>query len=288
MQLIEEFHHWLAADGKMAKTLESYTGDLRTFLAWKRERNRSEEKLSRKDILDYKQYLLNTGYAVNTINKKINSLRSYNQFLLEREELDEMIVHPEKDRVKIANGSGNNVDVFDESEIESILSYVREETSQRNQMIVHLLLYTGIRVTELVNIKLNDLDLMAGELKVVGKGGKYREIPLNAKVKQSIRNYLSTERKENKHSNSDYLILTQRSPQAHRDTINYMLNGIAEELGIEIYPHKFRHTTFTRLVKKGADIATVSELAGHSSIETTHEYYLKTTKEEKLQAVELL
>ena len=130
MQLVKEFHHWLVQDGKMAKTLESYTGDLRTFLAWKRERNRVTEKLTRKDILDYKQYLLNTGYAVNTINKKINSLRSYNQFLIEKEELDEMIVEPEKDRVKIANGSGNNVDVFDEKEIESILSYVGEETSQ--------------------------------------------------------------------------------------------------------------------------------------------------------------
>ena len=70
MQLIKQFYHWLVEDGKMAKTLDSYTGDLRCFLAWKRDRNRTAEKLTRKDILDYKQYLLNTGYAVNKSTRR--------------------------------------------------------------------------------------------------------------------------------------------------------------------------------------------------------------------------
>ena len=143
-------------------------------------------------------------------------------------------------------------------------------------------------MSELVNIKLSDINLKAKELKVVGKGCKYREIPLKDKVRDSIKDYIRKERSKNKHSNSNYLILTQRSPYSHRDTINFALKNIGEKLKIKIYPHKFRHTIFTRLIKKGVDISTVSELAGHASIETTHEYYLNTTKEEKIQAVELL
>ena len=185
LEVVEEFRDWLLSDGKMAKTLESYTGDVAGFLEWLREGGRYEDSFGRRDLTRYKTHLLEAGYAVNTINKKVNSLRSFNQYMLDVGEMDEMVVDPKRDRVKIARGSGGSIDTFSGEEIERILDHVEKEgVSRRDRMVVHLLLYTGVRVSELVNIRLDDLDLLSGELEVVGKGGKYREIPLNSKVKR--------------------------------------------------------------------------------------------------------
>ncbi|MCK8816019.1 tyrosine-type recombinase/integrase [Natroniella sulfidigena] len=288
MEILREYQNWLKEDAKTDKTIENYRTDVKGFLEWIGSKV-DLEQLRRADFRNYFHHLRERAFAVSTINKKVNSLRSFNDYLLEEEIISKKLVYPEKDRIKIAKGSNSNIEIFSADEVERILSYLdREEISQRDRMIVHLLLYTGIRVGELVEIRLKHLDLLVGELKVVGKGSKYREIPLNQKVRKSIRSYLQEERNNSKYKESDYLILTQRSPKAHRDTINNLLNKIGDEVDLKVYPHKFRHTCFTILIRKGVDIATVSELAGHSSIETTHRYYLSTSKEEKAKAVELL
>jgi integrase/recombinase XerD len=200
------------------------------------------------------------------------------------------VIKPGKDRIKIAGGSDNSVEVYTKEELEKILSAVDAEgVILRNKLIVYLLLYTGVRVSELVNIKLTDIDLLTGELKIIGKGNKYREIPLKQKLKKVLKSYLNTERKENKHAeDSQYLLLTERSPKMHRDTVNYVLRKLCKNYNFKAYPHKFRNTTFTLLIKKGVDISTISHLAGHASIETTNKYYLNTSKEEKAAAVSLL
>lgn len=288
--VLENFKHWLRLDGKSKKTIENYSLDISQFLTWITERNINLGKISREHILNYKVEIMNSGLAVVTVNKKINSLRSFNDFLIEKEINLERVIKPGKDRIKIAGGSENNVDVYSNEELEKILSAVdEEEVSTRNKLIVYLLLYTGVRVSELVNIKISDFDLLTGELKIVGKGNKYREIPMNQKLKKALKRYLNKGREENKHAeDSQYLLLTERSPKMHRDTVNYVLRKIGEDFNFGIYPHKFRHTIFTQLLAKGVDISTISALAGHNSIETTNKYYLNSSKEEKAAAVSLL
>lgn len=289
-KVLEDFKQWLRLDGKSKKTIENYSLDISQFLTWITERNINLGEISREHILNYKVEIMNSGLAVVTVNKKINSLRSFNDFLIEEKINIKRVIKPAKDRIKIAGGSDNNVDVYNNEELEKILSAVDgEEVTIRNKLIVYLLLYTGVRVSELVNIKISDIDILTGELKIIGKGNKYREIPLNKKLKKVLKNYLNTERKENKHAEeSQYLLLTERSSKMHRDTVNYVLRKIGGNLDFKINPHKFRHTTFTLLIKKGVDITTISHLAGHASIETTNKYYLNSSKEEKAAAVSLL
>ncbi|WP_347877185.1 MULTISPECIES: tyrosine-type recombinase/integrase [Halanaerobium] len=289
-KVLEDFKQWLRLDGKSKKTIENYSLDIGQFLSWITERNINLGEISREHILNYKVEIMNSGLAVVTVNKKINSLRSFNDFLIEKEINLERVIKPGKDRIKIAGGSENNVDVYSNEELEKILSAVdEEEVTLRNKLIVYLLLYTGVRVSELVNIRIPDFDLLTGELKIIGKGNKYREIPLNQKLKKVLKSYLNKERKENKHAeDSQYLLLTERSPKMHRDTVNYVLRKIGKDLDFKLNPHKFRHTTFTLLLAKGVDITTISALAGHNSIETTNKYYLNTSKEEKAAAVSLL
>jgi len=289
-KVLEDFKQWLRLDGKSKKTIENYSLDIGQFLIWITENKIELDEISREDILNYKVEIMNSGLAVVTVNKKINSLRSFNDFLIEKEINIKRVIKPAKDRIKIAGGSGNNVDVYSNEELEKILSAVNEEeVTLRNKLIVYLLLYTGIRVSELVNIKISDIDLLTGELNIVGKGNKYREIPINQKLKKVLKSYLNTERNENKQAeDSPYLLLTERSPKMHRDTVNYVLRKIGKDLDFKMNPHKFRHTTFTLLIKKGVDISTISHLAGHASIETTNKYYLHTNREEKAAAISLL
>ena len=106
------------------------------------------------------------------------------------------------------------------------------------------------------------------QLHAVGKGCKIREVPLRSEVVEVAKEYMNTERREHKFSDSEYLLLTQRSGKMDRDAVNKLLNKHGEYLAITMRPHKFRHTFCTRLLIVGVPLTTVSKLAGHSSIQT--------------------
>lgn len=151
-----------------------------------------------------------------------------------------------------------------------------------------MLLYTGVRVSELVEIKIADIDFLTNQLIVIGKGGKRREIGLRQDVLRLVRGYMKEERSESVFSHSEYLLVSQRAEKMHRDAIRDWLAKISKELGFHLHPHLFRHTFCTRLLKKGVDLTTVSKLAGHATVSMTAKYYIQTTKQEKMDAVNLL
>lgn len=290
-QIVTDFEESLVADGKAAKTLESYVGDIRAFLQWLESKgNVFGGNLKRFHVTSYRNYLVQEGYEVNTINKKVNSLQSFNQFLIDKEYLTEQIVDLKKDKVKVAAGSEAEVEVFTDAEIEKLLFYIQlEEVTSRDRLIILMLLYTGVRVSELVNVKLKDIDVLAMNLTVAwGKGGKRREVPLKNEVIEAIKEFLEGERKDNKFADSEYLILTNRSAKMDRDAVNRLLNRMEIKLSIRMHPHKFRHTFCTRLLKRGVELTTVAKLAGHASIQTTASFYINTSQKDKREAVELL
>ncbi|WP_411682652.1 tyrosine-type recombinase/integrase [Clostridium thailandense] len=195
-----------------------------------------------------------------------------------------------KDKVKVAAGSEEEVEVFTDAEIEKLLFYIQsEELTSRDRLIILLLLYTGVRVSELVNINLKDIDVLAMNLTIAwGKGGKRREVPLKGEVIDALKEYLEGERKDSKFADSEYLILTNRSLKMDRDAVNKLLSKMEKKPGIRMHPHKFRHTFCTRLLKKGVELTTVAKLAGHASIQTTARFYINTSQKDKRDAVELL
>src|SRR5665647_1251230 len=166
---VSSFEETLVADGKAPKTVESYTGDIRAFLIWLETKgNIFTGNLKRFHITSYKNYLVQNNYEINTINKKINSLQSFNQFLMDRGYLTEQVVDLKKDKVKLAAGSEKEVEVFTDDEVEKLLFFIQgENILSRDRLIVLLLLYTGVRVSELVNIKLRDVDLLSMNLTIV-------------------------------------------------------------------------------------------------------------------------
>jgi integrase/recombinase XerD len=287
---IAKFEQWLFTEGKAAKTIESYVNDVKGFQSYLQEKLRDVPVLSRFSFVRYKEYLMKEHYAVSTINKKINSLKVYNDFLRTKGIVNESFIQLKRDRIKIAAGSEDNVEALSDEQVEQLLFYVENsnKVSTRNKLIVYLLLYTGVRVSELVGIRITDIDFLTSQLTVIGKGGKRREIGLRQDVLQLVRYYMKEERSESNFRHSDYLLVSQRAEKMHRDAARDWLAKISKELGFKLHPHLFRHTFCTRLLKKGVDLTTVSKLAGHSSTSMTTRYYIQTTKQEKMDAVNLL
>ncbi|OXS24871.1 MAG: integrase [Acetobacterium sp. MES1] len=278
-------------DGKGSATIASYTGDIQGFIHWLKEKKLPfDGKLTRLSITSYRKHLQEANYRINTINKKVNSLHSFNHFLIAAGYCQEMVVHPKRDKIKVANGSEAEVVVFSEDEVERLLFHLenKEQVALRDKTLVYILLYAGLRVGELVNLKIQDLDLLTMSLKVVGKGGKYREVPLKPEVAEIIKTYMESDRKESPYAKSCQLFVTQRSGKMDTDTVNKVLKKLGKSLNMTIFPHKFRHTFCTRLLKKGVDLTTVAKLAGHANIQTTASYYINTSREDKQEAVGLL
>ena len=287
-EIIAEFEQYLVNDGKAKKTLHSYLGDVKGFIQWIEGKGITfRGHFSNLHITGYKKFLMDNKYKVNTVNKKINSLQAFNHFLISTKRMDQLAANLKRDKIKIAMGSEQEIAVFSEEEVERILFYV-DNSSYRNKLIIYLLLFTGLRVSELVNIKLKDMDLLGMQLTILGKGGKQREVPLKQEVVEAAKEYLEKERKNSKQVNSEYLLLTQRAGKMDRDAVNKLLKRMSKELGIPMYPHKYRHTFCTMLIKRGVDLTTVAKLAGHAGIQTTAKFYISTSKKDKQEAVNLL
>ncbi|WP_430885862.1 tyrosine-type recombinase/integrase [Fusibacter sp. JL216-2] len=289
MSTIKTFEDHLRQDGKSEKTIESYIGDLRGLETFLQERDMElGGALNRFAINSYRTMLLESDYEPTTINKKINSFASYNRFLIEKNTMAEMVVDYKRDRVKIAKGSEKPVEVYDEKLTDRLLLYIEDNVNVRDKVIVQLLYYTGVRVSELCSIRIKDIDFLTHQLKVCGKGGKFREVPLKPEVVESIKDYLVA-RQNHKYYDSEYLLLGQRGAVG-RDAINNMLVSLTKKgnFSERLKPHTFRHTFCTRLINKGVPLTTVSKLAGHAHIETTAKFYVSCSRKEKEHAVSLL
>ena len=174
-EVILAYETYLMEEGKVESTIDSYVGDIRGFLEFLESKKVSfRGNLTRLYITSYKIHLTENGYSINTINKKINSLHSFNFFLVSKNLCTEKVVYPNKDKIKIARGSEGEIEVFSDEEVQSILFHIEERSrvSHRDKAVILILLYTGLRVGELVNLKIKDIDLLTMNVQVVGKGGK--------------------------------------------------------------------------------------------------------------------
>ncbi|HVI41322.1 MAG TPA: tyrosine-type recombinase/integrase, partial [Anaerovoracaceae bacterium] len=212
IDFVEKFKRYLQEDGKSTKTIESYVGDIAGFVGYIQNMGvKFQVELKRFYVTSFRGYLIESQYETATINKKINSLQAFNGFLMKNNYTSEIVVDHRKDRMKVAFGSEKQVEVFSENQVERMLFYIQNEynVSKRDRMIILLLMYTGVRVSELCDIRVKSIDFLTGHLKVHGKGGKVREVPLKPEVVESIKEYLA-ERSGSQFSDSECLILGQR------------------------------------------------------------------------------
>ncbi|WP_077214803.1 tyrosine-type recombinase/integrase [Bacillus dakarensis] len=289
-EIIEEYRGWLKVQGKSVATIQTYVQNLKKFFKFIMDHSQVQVSfpLQRVYVIRYKEWLLQQKKQYSTINIQLLSILSFNSFCIHNGYMKEWVVYRKQDCLKDLREK--QVNVLTEEEITRILFYMKSDNRfrLRNECIVLVLLYTGVRVTECINIKLDHINWVYGELTVVGKGKRIRSIPLRTDVLEILKDYVRKDRIDHPHASSPYLFLSQRSPQLSRDAVCEILKGLGRKVNVHLYPHLFRHTFCTRLLKKGADIELVSKLAGHSSVQTTIHYYISYSDDDKRNALNLL
>ncbi|MCC3664830.1 tyrosine recombinase XerC [Staphylococcus haemolyticus] len=224
-----------------------------------------------KDARNYLSYLYSQNLKRTTVSRKISTLRTFYEFWMTQ---DETIINP---FVQLVHPKKENYlpQFFYEEEMEALFETVAKDTKKglRDRVILELLYATGIRVSELVNIQLKDIDMSLPGVKVLGKGNKERFVPFGEFCRQSIEQYLR-EFKPIQHTKHSFLLVNMNGAPITERGVRYVLNDVVKRTAgvTEIHPHKLRHTFATHLLNQGADLRTVQSLLGHVNLSTTGRY----------------
>jgi len=272
---LEDFFHFLRIErGLSANTLKSYGRDLKNYRQYMEEsvKATSWENINRNDIAGFLYMLKDTGKSTATISRHIASIRSFHQFLI-REQLSK------KDpslHIEIPKKERKLPDVLSQQEVEKLLNMKGNKPLEiRNQAMFELLYATGLRVSELITLKVSDLHLTMGFVQCFGKGSKERIVPIGDVAANAVENYLQNARsKLTKNKSEHTLFVNHHGNPLSRQGFWKVLKAAVQKAGIkkEITPHTLRHSFATHLLENGADLRIVQEMLGHSDIATTQIY----------------
>jgi site-specific recombinase XerD len=228
-------------------------------------------------LVEYKKHLQGSGDEVITINRKLASINSFLKYMHQEDIINEVIsvgIIKDKDKKQFKG--------IEDKELWKLRNEIHRSGNQMHICIIEVLLQTGIRVSELVNIKLKDMKISErkGSLQVIGKGNAKRTIPLNKDARKAIEKYLEVRQDDD----SEYLFIGQRG-SIKRNAVNLILNKYGERVQIKITPHMARHTLGYHLVKKQVEITTIQQILGHESIVTTN-LYTRTPEKDMVDALE--
>jgi integrase/recombinase XerC len=282
---VKEFFRYLKVERAYSEeTLIAYSRDIESFFAFLKETGDSDfVKVDYRDVRVYLAYLNNheNNYSRNTISRKIASLRSFYQFLLKQEVIEEnpfSYIHLKKKSIKLPR-------FFYEKEMEALFESVEgsEPLQQRNRALLEVLYGSGLRVSECAGLELTHIDWESGVLFIRGKGNKERYVPFGAYAQEALTTYFEEGRRflMNKFGKEHSFAFVNRLGDPITTTgIEYALNQVIRKssLDSQIHPHMLRHTFATHLLNNGADMRTVQELLGHANLSTT-QIYAHVTKE---------
>ena len=248
-------------------TIKNYCLHITKFFEYLDSNKISYNNLTKDGIIDYLKYLDSQKYANRTISIILSSLRSFYDFLMESKVIETNIfnsVSNPKLEKKLPN-------FLSYEQIRAILDSIPNDDilNIRNKLIIELLYATGIRVSELVNLKVSDIIFSERKIRIFGKGKKERIVYYGDYASIAIDNYLNT-----RNSNNEYLILNKDGNKISVRGIEKIIDkmAITASVNCNVTPHTFRHTFATHLLNEGADIKSVQELLGHSSLNTTEVY----------------
>lgn len=285
IKYITAFFYVLKLEKGLSKnTINSYQSDLKQFLSFIDINNIQLLKVNKNNIQDYIVFLNQQKLAAKSVTRKLSSVKQFFLFLLKQQKIKSnpfnFIVSP-KTKNTIPKP-------LSEKNIEALLSSPNETTSLgfRDKTMFELMYATGIRVSEIIELKLMQLNLNQGTIKVIGKGGKERLIPVGEYANDYLSDYLNYHRhKLLKNKHSQQIFLSNRGASMTRQAFWYCVKKYSAMCGIYPLPspHMLRHSFATHLLNHGADLRVLQLLLGHSSISTTQIYTL--VAKEKLKSI---
>ena len=269
-QNLRSFFNFLIIEKGLSKhTVNAYKTDIKGFIKWINKNNKeSLFNIKVSCVNQYISYLFSLKLKSSSVNRKISSLKSFYLFLLKKKLIRyspfSEVISPKQEKYLPASMS--------ESEVEKLLNSpdASKDIEQRDKAMIEMLYATGMRISELVNLKITDIDMNRSVIKVMGKGSKERLIPFGESASEALFNYL----KIRKDSSSKEVFISNRGRKITRVAFWQRIKVylLRENLKISISPHTLRHAFATHLLNRGADLRSVQLLLGHSDLSTTQIY----------------
>lgn len=274
-KLLEKFLHHLSLErGLSFNTVESYRLDLKRYIKYLKDlKKTSFEKVRDKDVSRFVLILYDLGLCSSSISRNLSSIRSFHKFLNRENYTDtnptESVESPKLWR--------RLPEVLDQKEMELLLDQPKGDAplSLRDKAILEFMYATGVRISELISLKRSHLLFEIGCVRIFGKGGKERIVPVGEIAILSTQKYLEDSRPKLAHSKSgDFLFLNFRGDRLTRMGVWKIIRKHVLKAGIKkkITPHTIRHSFATHLLEGGADLRAVQEMLGHADISTTQIY----------------
>ena len=259
-----------------ANTIEAYIrdiGQLRAFITADKE-DPSPIQLTTDQLKEFIQQLAEIGMSANSQSRIVSGIRSFYKYLLLEDKID---VNP-SELLETPKIRRNLPDTLSNSEVESMIDSIdlSKPQGERNRAILETLYGSGLRVSELVSLKISNIYFQDGFMRILGKGNKERLVPLGGMAAKRISDYIEQVRihTEAKKGAEDFVFLNRRGNLLSRVMIFNIVKQSAYDAGIKksISPHTLRHSFATELIQRGANLRAVQEMLGHESITTTEIY----------------
>ena len=266
---INDYINYLSLERQLSNnTVDGYKRDLLDFYKFT---NKSYKKVTKNDIIDYITYL-NKKIGAKSINRHIVSIKNYFKFL----ERNNMInTNPTNDITGLKTPK-KMPRVLSEEDIDKLLDIkLKDAYSYRNKAMLELMYSSGLRVSELLDLRISNIDFNMNLVRVFGKGSKERIIPMDDIATKYLYEYINLYRNTLLRNNvTDLVFINSRGNKLSRQGFFKILREIALEQGInkEISPHTLRHSFATHLLNHGADLRSIQTMLGHENIETTQIY----------------
>ena len=272
MDIVDEYLNYLEYNRNYSlKTVDNYRLDLLDYFKYLNQECLNYKEVEYEDLMGLFAHFETLKLSSKSIRRHISSLKGFYKYLNRKNIINsnpfDYVVLPKKE-IKLPRylTYDDLIVIFDSLEIKTIYDL-------RDRLILELMYATGVRVSELINIKINDISFSNQSINIIGKGQKMRIVYYNNICKKILDKYMNNYKEINK-KNLNYLILNQNGNKLTTAGISYILNQVIKKISFEkhITPHMLRHSFATHLLNNGCDLLTVQELLGHSSISTTGIY----------------
>ena len=271
-KLVKEYLDYLKyIRGYQENTINSYLIELTKYLSYLKEKKINYLIISKDEIYAYLKYLDDLGYKNSSVARHLSALRGFYDYLkregLINTNIYKLIKNPKLEK-KLPN-------VLNDEEIDKIFAFPKDEKPKDilTRVLFEVIYATGIRISEFINIKENDIDFNDGSIRILGKGKKERIVYFGEYAREALKDYLIV-REKIKKEDTDYLFLNVSGYRLKRRSAEQIVYDWIDNVSINhhISPHTLRHTFATSLLTHGADIRTVQELLGHEKLGTTQIY----------------
>ena len=282
---MEKFFEYLKIEKNYSpKTIIAYQNDINSFKEFISDEFQQSSliKVNYSQIRSWIVLLVNSGISNKTINRKISSLNSFYKFL---KKIGVNKINPLNEHKSLKTKSIVQIP-FSKSEVSNVLNpenFTKDFDGVRDNLILEILYCTGIRRNELINLKINNIDLANQRIKVLGKRNKERYIPILNSTVQLLNFYLELRNKLNFINDKDFLLITSRGKKIYENLVNRVTKKYFSKYSSKLKksPHILRHSFATHLLDNGADLNSVKDLLGHTSLAATQIYTNRSIEEIK-------